>query len=327
MQVNLPDGSPIGAIPSITLFAAGEDRPLATAVVAEGRVDLAALFPMLWAAPDPGVRYAQLLLDEQQLGPAVVLAPLWTPSTTSDGFNSALEQAYEDKNADAFARLIALDSAQAGAMRQTVHSEPPELRVLSGLRAWADRDIVLETSAGKIRVRLRHDEAPTTAYHFLQLVEGGLYTQTIIHRIINADARGSPFIIQAGDPTGLGYGGCGFRIDYEPSTLAHDFGVLSLARRPFDPNSGGSQFFICLSRDACAPLDGLYVAFAQAVTGADVIQTIASVEVGHADPENPGTAPDRPLDPPTIKRAYVVPAPPIGQWLPRVTPPNRDVER
>jgi len=186
----------------------------------------------------------------------------------------------------------------------------PRERVYSGVRTWVLARVVFETSAGDIEIALRPDAAPRTAFHFLSLCQGGFYEGTIFHRIIEEDAQGNPFLIQGGDPTGTGVGGPGFSVDFEPSSLEHDFGVVSLARLPGDPNSGGSQFFICLSREACAALDGQYTAFAEVVRGASTIQTIAALPVGPADPNDEDSPRERPLEPPVIQSVRVIDAAP-----------------
>ncbi len=85
-----------------------------------------------------------------------------------------------------------------------------------------------------------------------------------------------------GDPTGTGAGGPGYFIDLEDSNLPHDFGVISMARSG-DPNSNGSQVFLCLSRGGTEFLDGRYTTFGQSIQGADAIRAIADSPVGQGD--------------------------------------------
>jgi peptidyl-prolyl cis-trans isomerase B (cyclophilin B) len=186
----------------------------------------------------------------------------------------------------------------------------------SGVRLERDRDVVLETTAGTIRFAMRPDEAPNTARNFVELAAAGFYDGTIVHRIVPADRNGRPFVIQGGDPTGTGDGGPGYDIALEPSELAHDFGVLSMARNDW-PDSAGSQWFVCLSREATARLDGQYCAFGHAVEGAEAILRIADGVL--ADP-----ATGRPEKPETVVRATVVPARP---WTPGKGRPDARVER
>jgi peptidyl-prolyl cis-trans isomerase B (cyclophilin B) len=187
---------------------------------------------------------------------------------------------------------------------------------MSGFRVERDRDVVFETTAGRIRFAMRVDEAPNTARNFVELAASGFYDGTMVHRIVPADRNGVPFVIQGGDPTGTGDGGPGYDIALEPSRLAHDFGVLSMARNDW-PDSAGSQWFIGLSREATARLDGQYCAFGYAVEGSEAIVKIASGEI--AEP-----ATGRPVAPETVTRAFVIDAPP---WTPGKGRPDARVTR
>lgn len=254
------------------LDAASEQQ--GSASVIEGRVDLAALFPALW--DEPALRYAQLVIGEDEVGPAVVLQPLVTPA-------------------------LAYPNGQGGV---TWQRPPAESVVYSGIRAYVDKHVVLETTEGEITLRLRPDEAPNTVWNFRSLVEGGFYTDIAFHRVVPTSRSGEPFVAQAGDPTGTGMGGPGFYIDLEPGRLAHDFGVLSMARSG-DPNTNGSQFFLGLSREATRHLDGLYTAFGEAVDGAEAIVAIGETSLLEGS--------DRPATPPRIIKARLVDAPPRGE--------------
>ena len=173
---------------------------------------------------------------------------------------------------------------------------------LGGFRCYPERDVVLETDRGEIVVALRPDEAPSTAWNFRDLAAAGFYDGTILHRIVPLDREGRPFVIQGGDPTGDGEGGPGYTIPFEPTRLPHDFGVISMARDD-DPDSAGSQWFIGLSREGTARLDGQYAAFGEVVEGAATIVELANVRI--ADP-----ARGRPETPPVVHRATLRPAPP-----------------
>lgn len=249
-----------------------EIEPVLTASVAAGRVDFASLFPELWETDSPRLRYAQLVVGDTKVGPPLVLQPLLTPSSAVPGPGGQLQ------------------------FRQVPQT-------YSGLRVYTEKHAVFETSEGEIEFRMRPDQAPNTVMNFLKLVDGGFYTDILFHRVIGEREGRAGFVIQVGDPTGTGTGGPGYFIDLEPSRLRHDFGVLSMARSG-DPNSGGSQVFVCLSRESTQMLDGLYTSFAEAVSGGDVIRRIGAVEVGEQD---------RPVDPPRIIRARLVDAPPFGE--------------
>ncbi len=146
--------------------------------------------------------------------------------------------------------------------------------------------VIVETDSGTIVLELFPKEAPVTVENFLKLVNQKYYDGLIFHRVIPG------FMIQGGDPKGNGSGGPGWTIQGEFGARKHVLGTLSMARTA-DPNSAGSQFFICV---APAPhLDGQYAAFGQAISGAEVAVKISSV---------PRDGMDKPLSPIHIKRAY-----------------------
>ncbi len=314
---DLPDASePL----VVRLLEGGTAAFIESASVAPGRIDLAAMFPILWTSRSPRLMYAQLFAGDEPIGSALVIQPLLTPSRATDALTSAVMNAVKKGDRAAVDHIMSAGESWRDRLRQTAHVEPDEetTPLLSGLRIYPDRDIILETTAGAMRIRLRPDAAPNTSFHFLSLVDGGFYDEAPFHRIVNADARGRPFIIQSGDPTGLGAGGPGFRIDFEQSTLRHDFGVLSMARQPSDPDSAGSQFFICLSREACTALDDQYAAFAEVTDGADALLMIAASPVGPIHPDRPSSPHERPLDPPSIVTARSVAAAPYGTGPARI---------
>ena len=266
---------------------------------APGIHNLAELFPAIWTDPDFGLVYVQAVVEGVHRGPPLVLEPLDAPARATDGLSARL-----DEGAIPVRELARLPEAKLDELREQTVFRQASPRIRSGVRLWIDRRIVLDTDAGEVELALRPDAAPNTCAHFLGLVESGFLESMPFHRVINADANGRPFIIQSGDPTGTGAGGAGRAIDLEASTLAHDFGVVSMARKPDDPNSASSQFFICLSREACASLDGHYAAFAQVVRGEDAIATIAATPTG---------AGGRPIDPPMLLRAYTIDAPTMDE--------------
>jgi len=311
MTVTAP-GAGAGELEVRLLTAANE--AVATASAAEGGVDLAALFPTLWTDKVNEVRYAQLFAGDQPIGPGVVLQPMTSPDTAA-----ILDPRNLQPTADPRAGRVTFESDRQRILHDAGVAPSPDRPVTySGVRAWVDRHVILSTSEGEIEIAVRPDAAPNTAWNFVMLAEGGLYTGIEIHRVINAlPSTGAPFVIQAGDPTGTGAGGPGFFVDLEKSDLPHDYGVVSMARSG-NPNSNGSQFFICLSREGTSFLDGNYTAFAEVVRGVEAIDAIASTPTG----EN-----DRPVDPPLIESARTVPAPPRGEGPPRVTRPEGDGQR
>lgn len=137
--------------------------------------------------------------------------------------------------------------------------------------------VVMETSMGKIVLELWPDVAPKHCQSFVYLVNKHFYDSVLFHRIIPG------FVIQGGDPQGTGMGGPGYTVPAEFSdTLQHDLGILSMARTP-DPNSAGSQFFICLSRERTKSLDKQYTIFGKVVEGLDVVQAMGKVQTGAGD--------------------------------------------
>ncbi|MCH2147296.1 MAG: peptidylprolyl isomerase [Phycisphaerales bacterium] len=134
----------------------------------------------------------------------------------------------------------------------------------------------IETSKGTITVELWDDVAPKHADNFLKLAKEGFYDGLNFHRII------PQFVIQGGCPNGSGTGGPGWTVDAEFNDREHHEGVLSMARSQ-DPNSAGSQFFICLGRDHCQHLDGQYTAFGKVIDGIEVVREIGGAATGHGD--------------------------------------------
>ncbi|HVZ95119.1 MAG TPA: peptidylprolyl isomerase [Phycisphaerales bacterium] len=311
MAVRLGDGTG-DSTPVIRLVDASNEETIAEATAAAGRVDLAALFPQLWTSEPPRVMYAQLIVNGETVGAPVVIQPMSPPARSKDGLTSIVMRLFEKNDAAGLSALMKMQPAERARLRGTVEIDPARGKP-SCIRAWARRNVVLETEAGPVEIALRPDQAPNTCFHFVQLVEGGFYRGVVFHRVATDGPQGKPFIIQTGDPTGTGSGGAGFMIDFEVSKLPHEFGVVSMARLPDDPNSNGSQFMICLSREGCAGLDGQYVSFAQVVAGADVVRTIAASPVGPRNSDDPASVRDRPLRPVEIKAAKTVPAPPLGK--------------
>lgn len=135
--------------------------------------------------------------------------------------------------------------------------------------------ITMKTTAGTITAELYPEVAPITVNNFISLINKGFYNGLIFHRVING------FMIQGGDPDGIGTGGPGYHIRGEfaqngyENNLKHTAGVLSMARSMM-PNSAGSQFFIM--HKAAPHLDGEYAAFGKVIEGMDVVDKIASVK-------------------------------------------------
>jgi len=135
---------------------------------------------------------------------------------------------------------------------------------------------VIETSEGTITLDFLPDVAPGHVENFLGLAKTGFYDGGVFHRIIEG------FMIQGGCPEGSGYGGPGYTIKAEFNATPHEPGVLSMARSS-DPNSAGSQFFICLERTP--HLDQQYTAFGRTADDASlqVVKKIGAVDTDAND--------------------------------------------
>jgi peptidyl-prolyl cis-trans isomerase B (cyclophilin B) len=142
---------------------------------------------------------------------------------------------------------------------------------------------VLHTEAGDIALEFFADKAPGHVENFLSLAEKGFYDGTIFHRVIPG------FMIQGGCPRGDGRGGPGHNVNAEFNDTPHVRGVLSMARAQ-DPNSAGSQFFIC--HGDAGFLDGQYTAFGRMTAGDDALDAIANAT---CHPGGEGSSPVEPV--------------------------------
>ncbi len=126
----------------------------------------------------------------------------------------------------------------------------------------------IHTEKGLMKVSFFDKDAPNTVDNFIKLSEKGFYDGLTFHRVI------PDFVIQGGCPDGTGAGGPGYSIDCEldGDNQYHDKGVLSMAHA--GRNTGGSQFFICHSRQNTQHLDRNHTCFGKVVEGLDVIDQI-----------------------------------------------------
>jgi len=124
------------------------------------------------------------------------------------------------------------------------------------------------TEKGLMKVEFYDNDAPNTVKNFVKLSKEGFYDGLTFHRVL------PDFVIQGGCPDGTGAGGPGYSIDCETSgeNQYHDRGVLSMAHA--GKNTGGSQFFVCHSRNNTSHLDGVHTCFGKVYEGLDVIDDI-----------------------------------------------------
>jgi peptidyl-prolyl cis-trans isomerase B (cyclophilin B) len=153
--------------------------------------------------------------------------------------------------------------------------------------------VELQTSKGPIRLNFLPEVAPGHVKNFVALARVGFYNNGTFHRIIKG------FMIQGGCPQGTGTGGPGYQIPAEFNPTPHEAGVLSMARTS-DPNSAGSQFFICLGRHS--HLDNQYTAFGRVADqeSMDTVKKIGDLRTG---------ANDKPAEKVTIEKVTVTEQP------------------
>ncbi len=162
----------------------------------------------------------------------------------------------------------------------------------------ANEVAVIKTSEGEMVAEFWPDMAPKTVENFKKLAREGFYDGTAFHRVIKG------FMIQGGDPltkdeskqSRWGTGDPGHKVKAEFNDKAHVRGVLSMARSQ-DPDSAGSQFFIC--HGDARFLDKQYTAFGKLIKGDDVLEKIATTQTV------PG---DRPVKRMNVESVKIVPA-------------------
>ena len=150
--------------------------------------------------------------------------------------------------------------------------------------------IQMETSMGPIKLDLYPDVAPDHCKNIIGLASVGFYDDLLFHRVIDG------FVIQGGCPNGTGTGGPGYNVKAEFNEKKHRSGTLSMARAQ-DPNSAGSQFFLCLGD--VPYLDNQYTVFGQ-TSDEESLKTV--LEIGKVQTG----AQDRPVEDVIIKNMKVV---------------------
>ncbi len=185
-----------------------------------------------------------------------------------------------------FAAVVATQAADA--KTNSAAAKPAEAKEVA----------IVKTSEGTMVLEFYPDLAPGHVDNFKKLAKKGFYDGTCFHRVIKG------FMIQGGDPntkdesakSSWGQGGPGYTIKAEFNAKHHARGILSMARTP-DPNSAGSQFFIC--HGDAGFLDGQYTVFGKLIKGDDVLE-----KIGTAATEGP----DRPVKRVTVESVKIVPA-------------------
>jgi peptidyl-prolyl cis-trans isomerase B (cyclophilin B) len=171
--------------------------------------------------------------------------------------------------------------------------------------AAAKEVAVIKTAAGEMVVEFWPDVAPKTVENFITLAKKGFYDGTAFHRIVKG------FMIQGGDPKSKdaaleaewGTGDPGYKIKAEFNDRKHVTGVISMARSA-NPDSAGSQFFICLGEASF--LDGKYTAFGKLIKGEDVLKKLGDTPVGTSR----GGEESKPKERVNVESIKIVPAEP-----------------
>jgi len=184
--------------------------------------------------------------------------------------------------------LFGLALAAACALPSALAADPTNQPASTpAAKSGADDEVaVITTTEGTMVVQFWTDAAPKTIANFKKLARAGFYDGTCFHRVIK------DFMIQGGDPNSKdpakeaawGQGGPGYNVDAEFNDHSHVRGVLSMARSN-DPNSAGSQFFICHGNPTF--LDHQYTSFGKLIKGMDVLDKIATT------PTHPPDRPDK----------------------------------
>ena len=139
----------------------------------------------------------------------------------------------------------------------------------------AEEQLVFTLETGDVTIKLRPDLAPKHVARITELVKEGFYDGLNFHRVIDG------FVAQGGCPNGNGMGGSGTKIPAEFNAEKHVRGTMSMARSS-DPDSGDSQFFICL--DAVPYLDNQYTVWGEVISGMEHVDKIPKGE----PPAKPG---------------------------------------
>ena len=157
----------------------------------------------------------------------------------------------------------------------------------AALPAGETRTVTITTPEGVMTLKIQADLSPIAAGNFVALASCGFYDGTVFHRTPTLQ-DGTPFVIQGGDPEGIGSGGPGYTITDEPVTTPYKRGTVAMARTSA-PNSVGSQFFIVLD-DKDGPIlssANTYQIIGDVTSGMDVADAIFVASGGVELPENP----------------------------------------
>ncbi len=206
--------------------------------------------------------------------------------TQDDPADTSSENGAEDGAAESGGESAeaASEETTASGSDDSMGDEPVGFHV-SDVEVVGDEIAVITTPKGVIKFELLSEDAPNHVASFVELTEQGFYDGSKFHRVEPG------FVIQGGDPLSktddpmVGTGSPGYNLEAEFNDRPHLDGTVSMARAQ-DPDSAGSQFFICMGAQPF--LDGQYTVFGQVTEGLDVVYEIAvgdemeSVKIEHA---------------------------------------------
>jgi peptidyl-prolyl cis-trans isomerase B (cyclophilin B) len=221
--------------------------------------------------PNPDAERASAwaqVVGEVAAGPGVVLHPgesFGVPVTLT------IPEQFSAPGMQAFFQWITLD----GPFENTRSNEVPV-----SIRTGTSPLVTFVTSMGPVVLELWPDKAPNHVANLLHLARDGYYDGTLIHRVVPG------LVVQGGSPDGRGEGGPGYSIPAEFNDTPFRKGVLGMARTT-DPDSAGSQWFICLSD--YPDWNGKYTAFGRVIEGLDNVEAIGKVPVQGEKPITPVT--------------------------------------
>jgi len=201
-------------------------------------------------------------------GQAAAPGPTPTPTTmlllpTQTPEPEVTAEATPADTAEADAEPVEGTVPEDPAERNGMYTDPPPMVIDPAKRYTA----VIETEKGDIVATLYADKAPNTVNNFVFLAREGFYDNTTFHRVIEG------FMAQAGDPTGTGTGGPGYRFadEFHPDLRHDSAGILSMANS--GPGTNGSQFFITFAETPW--LDDMHSVFGKVSEGMDVLMSIS----------------------------------------------------
>ena len=168
----------------------------------------------------------------------------------------------------AFALLIAVALVGVPAAAQAPKTSDPAAKpaeTKKGSKPVKQQAVITMEKGGDVVIEFYPEDAPKTVENFVTLAKKGFYDGVKFHR------REENFVIQGGDPKGDGTGGPGYTIKAEFNKQKHVRGAVAMARTQ-DPNSAGSQFYICLG--PAHFLDNQYTVFGIVTKGMDVVDKV-----------------------------------------------------